>query len=56
MKIFKNSFYGFMAMVGFLFICCDTDTPCQLIAAILFGFGLLLLGGRLLILNNRRKS
>jgi len=53
MKTFLNSIYGIMIVAGFLLIGCDTGSYCQLIVAVLFGFGLICLGGRCLIKNNR---
>jgi hypothetical protein len=54
MKKFKDGFYGILIMAGFILIGSDTDTAGQLLSAILLGFALLLLGGRGLIINNRK--
>jgi len=53
MKTFLNSIYGIMIVAGFLLIGCDTGSYCQLIVAVLIGFGLICVGGRCLIKNNR---
>ncbi len=46
----KNAIYGTSIVAGFIMImCCDTETPGQLLIICLAGFGLLCFGGRALV-------
>jgi len=55
MKQAKDAVMGMITIIGLMLImCCDTNTPGQLFWIVFLGFGLLCLGGRGLIVNNRR--
>ena len=45
-----DNIYGTIIIAGFiLLMCCDTETPGQLLVVCLAGFGLVCFGGRALI-------
>jgi len=45
-----NGFYGTLIVAGFIMLmCCDTETPGQLLVICFAGFGLICFGGRALI-------
>ncbi len=54
MKTAITNLYGAMIVAGFVLImCCDTETPNQLLVICLAGFGLICFGGRALIKRGR---
>jgi len=49
-----TNLYGAMIIAGFVLImCCDTETPGQLLVICLSGFAMICLGGRALIKRGR---
>ena len=46
-EIIANGFYGILIVAGFIMVmCCDTETPGQLLTICLAGLGLVCFGGR----------